>query len=136
MFSSRSPFWKALPFFVAISISTAAAEDWTTTDGTVYQDVKVIKIEADAVTILYRDGGLLLPLNKLPPELQKRLNFDAKMAQAAAKRRADLEKASQAALQKEIEETDALKKKQAIDQAKALAQAHAQTSGQPLPAKK
>jgi hypothetical protein len=133
--SPRSRFWKALLFFIAISISTASAEDWTTTDGVVYQDVKVIKIEADAVTILYRDGGLLLPLNKLPPELQKRLNYDAEMAKAAQKRRDDLEKASAAALQKEIEITDAMKQKDAEAQAQALAQAHAQTSGQPLPKK-
>jgi hypothetical protein len=133
----RSPFWKAPLSILIIGLSTllAFAEDWTTTDGTVYQDVKVIKIEADAVTILYRDGGLLLPMNKLPPDLQKRLNYDAETAKAAAKQRADLEKASAAALQAEIEAADKLKKEQAIDQAKALAQAQAQTSGQP-PAKK
>ncbi len=137
MLAPRSPFWKAPLSILIIGLSTllAFAEDWTTTDGTVYQDVKVIKIEADAVTILYRDGGLLLPMNKLPPDLQKRLNYDAETAKAAAKQRADLEKASAAALQAEIEAADKLKKEQAIDQAKALAQAQAQTSGQP-PAKK
>jgi hypothetical protein len=137
VFASRSPFWKALPSILIIGLSTnlACAEDWTTTDGTVYQDVRVIKIEADAVTILYRDGGLLLPLNKLPPDLQKRLNYDAQMAKAAAKQRADLEKSSAKALQAEIEETDALKQKDAVAQAKALAQAHAQTSGLPPPKK-
>ena len=135
MLSTRSPFWKALLSFVVISGSPAFAEDWTTTDGVVYQDVKVIKIEADAVTILYRDGGLLLPLNKLPPALQKRLNYDADMAKAAQKRRADLEKESAAALQKEIEIADAMKQKDAEAQAQALAQAHAQSSGQPPPKK-
>jgi BMFP domain-containing protein YqiC len=127
--AARSPFWKALLSFLAISLSTADAEDWTTTDGTVYQNVRIIKVEADGITILYENGGLMIPLNKLPPDLQKRFSYDPAVAKAAAKIRADQEKASAKALQKEIEQADVLKRKDQIAQAQALAQAHAEAAG-------
>src|SRR5476649_600569 len=59
--------------FVSTSL---LAEDWTTTDGTKYQNVKVVRVEDDAVTILYKDGGALVFLNKLPPNLQDRFDYD------------------------------------------------------------
>ena len=63
------------------------AEDWTTTDGKVYHDVTVLKTDPDAVTILDHDGGALVPLSTLSPDLQKRFNYDpAKAAIAAAER--------------------------------------------------
>jgi hypothetical protein len=68
---------------------TLHAEDWTAIDGTHYESVVVVKVEADAVTILDRDGGGIVPLSKLPPDLQKRFGYDpAKAASAAAKRSA------------------------------------------------
>lgn len=71
------------------------AEDWTTIDGKVYHQIKVIKVEPDAVTILYEDGGALVPLIMLPQELQKKFNYDAATAKAAAdaRQQADLENA-------------------------------------------
>src|ERR1700743_3377068 len=33
------------------------AEDWTTTDGKTYRNVKVLKVEPDVVTIMHKDGG-------------------------------------------------------------------------------
>ena len=77
------------------------AEDWTTTDGKVYADVKVIKTEPDAVTVLYRDGGALIPLAKLSPALQKRFNYDPALAQKAADARAKATQQSDPALQAE-----------------------------------
>ena len=50
------------------------AEDWTTTDGKVYQNVSVIKVEPDAVTILHHDGGGLIPMTKLSPALRTRFH--------------------------------------------------------------
>ncbi len=38
----------------------------------------------DAVTILHKDGGALVPLELLPDDLQKRFNYDPKKARAAA----------------------------------------------------
>lgn len=74
--------------FCGGALSTLWAEDWKTIDGKVYPEIKVIKAEPDAVTILYRDGGARIPLIILPAELQKRFNYDPTLAQAAADARA------------------------------------------------
>jgi hypothetical protein len=100
----------------------ACAEDWTTTDGTYYKDVKVVRVEDDAITILYKDGGALIPIFKLPPTLQQRFDYDPAKAKAAAEARskADVENAKE--LQKEIELADRMKQAQLIKDAKARGQ--------------
>jgi len=60
----------------------AYGEDWTTTDGKIYKAVKVIKSDAASVTILDSDGGASVPLANLPPDLQKRFNYNASQAAA------------------------------------------------------
>lgn len=84
-------------FFVLCS-SSLQAEDWTTTDGVVYHHVVVVKVEPDAVTILHQDGGALVPLTKLSPDLQKRFDYDPDVAVAAAAVRALADAASAKAL--------------------------------------
>jgi beta-glucanase (GH16 family) len=75
---------------LAASLQMAYAEDWSTTDGKTYRDVKVVKVDDDAVTILDSDGGALVPLATLPPDLQKQFHFNSDKARiAAAKRMAD-----------------------------------------------
>jgi hypothetical protein len=76
-------------------------EDWTTTEGKVYREVKVLKAEPDAVSILYRDGGALIPLAKLPLDLQKRFHYDPASARIAAEARAQADAQNAAALQAE-----------------------------------
>ena len=85
------------------------AEDWTTSDGKVYQQVTVIKAEPDAVTIVYRDGGALLSLAKLSPDLQKRFNYDPLKAQTAADARAEADAKNAQALQLETERAKKLR---------------------------
>ena len=70
------------------------AEDWTTTDGKTYKDVTVVKTEDDAVTILYSDGGALVPLDKLPSNLQQKFHYNPAKAKIAAAQRQLNEKAS------------------------------------------
>jgi hypothetical protein len=96
--------WALLLFAI-----TLQAEDWTTTDGKVYPNVTVIKQDPDAITILYRDGGALIPLTKLPPDLQKRFNYNPIRAKAAAETRAQADAKSAQTLQAEIEEAKKLK---------------------------
>ncbi len=86
---------------VLFSAPALRAEDWTTTDGKVYQDVKVIHSEPDAVTILHHDGGALVPIANLTPDLQKRFNYDPDKAQAAADHRAKSDDADAKALRAE-----------------------------------
>ena len=107
------------------------AEDWTTTDGTHYQNVVVLKVEADAVTILDRDGGGLVPLSKLPPDLQKRLGYDPAKAALAAAKRAATDQQNEQKLKKEAEVVaDERKKEEAeVKAARAKAAANSAATG-------
>jgi hypothetical protein len=105
---------------LALVALPAAAEDWKTTDGTIYQNVKVIRVEDDAITILYRDGGALVPLYKLPQSLQERFDYDPVKAKIAAERRAKEDAENAAALQREIEQADAVKRAHQIEIARQL----------------
>lgn len=57
---------------------------WTTSDGKVYENVKVVKIEADCVTILHSHGGGRVPISTLPQDLQNLFNYDPDAAAKAA----------------------------------------------------
>ena len=121
---------KALLLTVALLLfsSHVFAEDWTTTDGVKYQNVRVVRVEDDAITIIYKDGGALVPLNKLPSPLQEKFNYDpvkAKVA-AAARTKADSDNAKQ--LQAEIDLANKQKRDQQIADAKA---ARGQTNSSP-----
>lgn len=102
---------------LALLALPAYAEDWKTTDGKVYVDVKVIRVEDDAVTILDKDGGALIPLFKLPPELQQKFSYDPVKAKIAADARAKADAENAVLLQKEMAQADALKKKNEIQSA-------------------
>ena len=110
------------------SITTGFAEDWTTTDGTSYKDVKVIRVEDDAVTILTKDGGALVPIFKLPPALQKRFDYDPVKAKAAAEARAKADAENAKELQAEIELAKKMKLDQQIQDAKAAGQTSTTTT--------
>lgn len=65
--------------------SVANAEDWTTTDGRIYKDIKIEHQDAVSVTISDSDGGAVVPLSILPTELQKQLGYDPEKATAFEK---------------------------------------------------
>lgn len=108
------------------------AEDWTTTDGKVYQNVTVVKAEPDAITILDRNGGALVPLAKLPPDLQKRFNYDPAQAKIAAAARTKENATSAKALQAEA--VEAQKKKAIALAAQQANEAKAYPTPTPTPA--
>jgi hypothetical protein len=108
-----------LTFALALGTSQVMAEDWTTTDGTKYQNVRVIRVEDDAITIIYKDGGALIPLFKLSPALQQKFDYDPVKAKTAAEARAKADVENAKALQQEIEASDKIKRDQQIADAKA-----------------
>ena len=112
-----------LAFALALISTSLFAEDWTTTDGTNYQGVKVVRVEDDAVTILYKDGGALVFLNKLPPNLQERFDYDPVRARVAAEKRAKDDADNAKALQIEIAKAEAIKKAHQIADAAAMTNA-------------
>jgi hypothetical protein len=77
---------------------------WTTRDGKVYEDVVIKKVEADCVTILYRDGGARIDTYNLPQDIQKQLNYDPSLAGDAAMKRAAEDQISAAELAQEKKE--------------------------------
>jgi hypothetical protein len=77
------------------------AEDWTTRDGQVYHDVKVLDVKPDYVTILHHDGGGRVALADLPADLQKRFNYDPAKAKAAAAQTAMADAANERSLHSE-----------------------------------
>jgi hypothetical protein len=110
---------------LAIAFSTlialpALAEDWVTTDGTKYENVQVVRVEDDAITIIYKDGGALVPLFKLPPALQQKYDYDPVKAKIAAEKRAKEDTENAAAMQKEMEQAEAMKRQQQIEDANKL----------------
>lgn len=109
-----------IPVLLAFSLA-ARAEDWITRDGTIYKDVTVLKVEADAVTIIHHDGGALVPLANLGPDLQARFKYDPAKAQAAAAARAQADQKSIEALQAEKDKQNA----QTIAAVQAIAKAAA-----------
>ncbi len=110
MKSVHSPAIARTMLFLVLLSPSLGAEDWTTSNGKVYQNVTVVKAEPDAVTILYRDGGALVPLAYLPAALQARFHYDPARAEAAEDQRARDELESEMALQAEIKELNELKK--------------------------
>ena len=122
---------KAVYILIALGIfsSVALAEDWTTTDGTKYQNVRVVRVEDDAITIIYKDGGALVPIQKLPPKLQQRFDYDPVKAKIAADARAKADAENAKQLQAEIELSNKMKQNQAIKDAQARGYSTNTTTG-------
>ena len=106
-----------LVLLLALSVLPLCAEDWVTTDGTRYENVRVIRVEDDADTIIYKDGGALVFLYKLPPALQQKFDYDPVKAKIAAERRSKEDAENAAELQKEIEQAEIVKHNQQIQNA-------------------
>lgn len=56
---------------------------WNSLDGKTYQNVVVINIEPDTVTISHSLGVAHIPIIMLPPDIQKQLNYDPHAASAS-----------------------------------------------------
>jgi hypothetical protein len=75
----------SVPFIPLVAVVTLAflflapvvrAEDWTTTDGKTYKDVKVISHNSKAVTISCTDGNATFPIANLNKDVQQRIADD------------------------------------------------------------
>ena len=115
---------KSILLVIALLVSAlpalALAEDWVTTDGTKYENVRVILVEDDAITIIYKNGGALVPLFKLPPAIQQKYGYDPVKAKIAAEARSKADAENAAALQREIEQAEIVKRNQQIENARQM----------------
>jgi len=51
-------------------------------DGVTYSNVTFTSVSPTTVSIIHQTGAVIIPLDKLPPELQKQFNYDPKKAAA------------------------------------------------------
>jgi hypothetical protein len=105
---------KTALLLMVLVIGPVHGEDWKATDGKVYQDVKVLKVEPDAVTVMDKTGGGLVALATLPPDLQKRFNYDPAKGQEAAAARAASDSQNAQDLAEEANQAEALKQQRII----------------------
>jgi len=70
--------------FLVLSTLITRADDITLSDGTVYKDAKIVSHDAVNATILYAEGGVTVPLAKLPAEFQQKYGHDPVSADGAA----------------------------------------------------
>jgi hypothetical protein len=53
----------------------ANGEDWTTTDGTIYNDVTIVSVNSDSVVIRDQNGQDIVSIKALPLKTQKKLRY-------------------------------------------------------------
>jgi hypothetical protein len=83
------------------------AEDWTTSDGKTYKDVKVVSHDDAYVTILDSDGGARVLIATLNPDLQKQFGYDPVKAAAAIAKVAAQDERDKEALAREQQASQA-----------------------------
>ena len=123
---------------VLFAARTAFALDIFTTDGHLYRQCEIEKVEPDALRILHADGAARIPYEKLPASLQKQYFDPAKVEayrqqfaqeqQAAAAKAAEAERLREEAATREDEqrrEQDTARQHEE-DQQRAAAQAAAE----------
>jgi len=111
----------AIVLFAAMVLSAKADESnvTLTIDGVIYSNVVWRSATADSVSILHKTGVASIPLEKLPPDLQKRFDYDPQKAAAYRASQQVAQAARQEALRKAREEEEADRQWQAqLDEAK------------------
>ena len=68
------------------TIPAQADWTWTTSQG-IFNNVHIVKVEPDCVTILHSGGNALVPIYELPTDLQRQLNYSPAAALAFAAQR-------------------------------------------------
>ena len=109
---------KILILMIAVGITSLniQAEDWATSDGRIYKDVKIGSHDAANVTILDSDGGTTIPIVNLPTDIQKKLDYDPVKAAALLKVQEEKRK-------KDWQEFEVIRQKQLSELRKLIAEA-------------
>ncbi len=89
----RVKYWQTiLPILAALSASLALADDFKTTDGKEYKNVKVSRVEPDGLVLITKSGISKVYFAELPKGVQERFHYDPDKAAAySAQQAADLE---------------------------------------------
>jgi hypothetical protein len=73
-----------LAILAALSASLALAEDFKTNNGKEYKDATVTRMEPDGIFVKTKTGIIKLYFAELPPEVQRRFNYNPQQAAAFA----------------------------------------------------
>jgi len=93
---------RAIPLLLGL-LMAAGAEDLTTTEGKVYKNVTVRKVEPDGISITHESGLAKIPFTKLPEEVQKRHGYDPAKGKAYAEEQAKKQARAEAEIDRELE---------------------------------
>jgi len=78
-------YWNtALSIFLALSVSSALADDIKTNSGKEYKNATVTRVEPDGVTVKFSGGVVKIPFAELSKELQARYHYDPEASQKFA----------------------------------------------------
>ena len=72
-----------LSILAVLCASLAMADDFKTTDGKEYKNVKVSRVEPDGIVVITKSGISKLYFTELPKDVQERFNYDPEKAAAA-----------------------------------------------------
>src|SRR5213083_1464853 len=80
-----------LSILAVLCASLAMADDFKTTDGKEYKNVKVSRVEPDGIVLITKSGISKLYFTELPKEVQERFHYNpAKAAAQAVEQNANL----------------------------------------------
>lgn len=85
---------------ILLLITLCSAEDFTLTDGTVLQEAKVVRQDGESAVISHSTGVQRVPFQRLPVELQQRLDLTPEAVQARRDQAAKAAKDRERALEK------------------------------------
>jgi len=123
---------KVLTFSIVSFVSTAVADDFTTTNGREHKDATVTRIEPDGIVIKSKSGITKVYFTELPKEIQERFKYDPQKASAYSAEQA----ANYGAYQKQQQDAQLQREEAAAKNNAILAeQAAAQTRIQSLQAR-
>ena len=123
---------KVLTFSLVSFVSTAVADDFTTTNGREHKDATVTRIEPDGIVIKSKSGITKVYFTELPKEIQERFKYDPQKASAYSAEQA----ANYGAYQKQQQDAQLQREEAAAKNNAILAeQAAAQTRIQSLQAR-
>jgi hypothetical protein len=92
---------RAIPLLLGL-LMAAGAEDLTTTEGRVYKNVTVRKVEPDGLSISHESGLAKIPFSKLPAEVQKKHGYDPAKGKAYAEEEGKKQAAAEEQLAKDV----------------------------------
>jgi len=99
---------RALPLILLCL--AARAEDLTTTEGKVYKEVTIRKVEPDGLAIMHAEGMAKVPFTKLSQEIQKKHGYDPEKAKEFAEKQEATRKATEDGIDKGLAEQARAKK--------------------------